>query len=63
MSGQSSVGQGSVYEAGDQRNPPLSEIKQAERYNEGTKHSHKNDDSSKAPVLVLYIQSGLRRLS
>ena len=63
MSGQSSVGQPSVYEAGDQRNPPQSEINQAERYNEGTKHSHKNDDSSKPRALVLLVRLGFMKLS
>ena len=60
MSGQSSVGQASVYEAGDQRNPPQSEIKQAERYNEGGKNAHKNDDSSEAFRRVSLSQLRLR---
>ena len=46
MSGTSSVGQGSVYEAGDQRNSKDSEIKGAERYKEGKENSHKANDSS-----------------
>lgn len=46
MSGQSSVGQSSVYEAGDQRNAPQSERETAERYNEGKENSHKANDSS-----------------
>ena len=46
MSGQSSVGQGSVYEAGDQRNVKKDDIKTADRYNEGVSNSHKPNDSS-----------------
>ncbi|MCJ1261566.1 hypothetical protein MMC22_001431 [Lobaria immixta] len=45
MSGNSSVGQGSVYEAGDQRNYKDSEIQHADRYHEGTANSHKANDS------------------
>jgi hypothetical protein len=47
MSGTSSVGQASVYEAGDQRNYKDSELNTAERYNEGKEHSHKPNDPSK----------------
>ena len=46
MSGQSSVGQGSVYEAGDQRNVKNDDLKTADRYNEGVSNSHKPNDSS-----------------
>lgn len=46
MSGTSSVGQSSVYEAGDQRNAPASELNTADRYNEGKENSHKANDSS-----------------
>ncbi len=46
MSGTSSVGQASVYEAGDQRNSKESESKHAERYHEGQKNSHLANDSS-----------------
>ncbi|KAJ5939355.1 hypothetical protein N7466_002489 [Penicillium verhagenii] len=45
MSGQSSVGNRAIYEAGDQRNAPQSEIREAERYKEGQHGSHKNLDS------------------
>ncbi|MCJ1328670.1 hypothetical protein MMC10_005347 [Thelotrema lepadinum] len=45
MSGQSSVGQGSVYEAGDQRNVKNDDLKTADRYNEGVSNSHKPNDS------------------
>ncbi|MCJ1483593.1 hypothetical protein MMC06_003761 [Schaereria dolodes] len=45
MSGTSSVGQGSVYEAGDQRNSKNSEINDAERYKEGQPNSHLANDS------------------
>jgi hypothetical protein len=44
-SGQSSVGNSSLYEAGDQRNEPQSVINERERYKEGVKGSHKNLDS------------------
>lgn len=46
MSGTSSVGGPGVYEAGDQRNPPDSEINKAERFKEGKENSHKANDSS-----------------
>lgn len=46
MSGTSSVGQASVYEAGDQRNSKQSEVNQAERFKEGKENSHKANDSS-----------------
>ncbi len=49
MSGTSSVGQSSVYEAGDQKNVPKSEIYQAKkdaRFHEGKENSHKANDSS-----------------
>lgn len=42
---QSSVGAPQFYEAGDQRNPPQSEINERQRYKEGVTHSHKNLDS------------------
>ncbi|KAL9103136.1 MAG: hypothetical protein Q9163_001780 [Psora crenata] len=48
MSGNSNVGGGSVYEAGDQRTVPNSEINQAERYKEGQPHSHLANDSRSA---------------
>lgn len=49
MSGQSNVGNSQVYEAGDQRNVPRSEIEQEKkdnRFREGKEHSHKALDSS-----------------
>lgn len=46
MSGNSSVGQGSVYEAGDQRNYKDSEAPHPERFHEGQVNSHKANDSS-----------------
>ena len=49
MSGTSNVGQSSVYEAGDQRNVPQSEIdeqKKVNRFHEEKEHSHKALDSS-----------------
>ncbi|SLM40297.1 hypothetical protein LPUS_11044 [Lasallia pustulata] len=45
MSGTSSVGQASVYEAGDQRNSKDSETKTAEKFHEGKENSHKANDS------------------
>lgn len=45
--GQSSVGSRTLYEAGDQRNVPQSEINEQNRYAEGQKNSHKTLDSSK----------------
>ncbi|CAI7583733.1 unnamed protein product [Penicillium discolor] len=44
-SGHSSVGNPSIYEAGDQRNAPVSELQDRARYAEGMPHSHKNLDS------------------
>ncbi|KAJ6184698.1 hypothetical protein N7519_005999 [Penicillium mononematosum] len=44
-SGQSSVGNRSVYESGDQRNVPVSELKERARYAEGMPTSHNNLDS------------------
>ncbi|EKV10606.1 hypothetical protein Pdw03_7963 [Penicillium digitatum] len=43
-SGHSSVGNPSIYEAGDQRNVPVSELQERARYAEGMPHSHKNLD-------------------
>ena len=51
MSGNSSVGQASVYEAGDQRNVKDSEANEAVRYHEGKKNSHLANDSSRSPIL------------
>jgi hypothetical protein len=42
----SSVGNRTVYEAGDQRTVPDSEKNKAERFKEGKKHSHQPNDSS-----------------
>lgn len=52
MSGNSSVGNAAVYEAGDQRNPSASEKEeiQPERYEEGKENSHKENDSSESSV-------------
>lgn len=49
MSGNSKVGQSSVYEVGDQKNATQSEIEQEKkdnRFHEGKEHSHKANDSS-----------------
>lgn len=48
MSGTSNVGNSQVYEAGDQRNVPRSDIEQEKkdnRFHEGKEHSHKANDS------------------
>ena len=57
MSGTSSVGQSSVYEAGDQRNYKDSEKETAERYHEGKENSHNSHDSS----MSLYSITSTRR--
>ncbi|KAB8627230.1 hypothetical protein FH972_026063 [Carpinus fangiana] len=55
MSGTSNVGQASVYEAGDQRNAPQSELDQAERHREGKVNSHSTTDASmSSPYLSTY---------
>lgn len=58
MSGTSNVGGPGVYEAGDQRNPPNSEINERERYQEGKENSHKANDSSMCPfgMTVVHCQ-------
>ncbi|KAM4065251.1 hypothetical protein HRG_004421 [Hirsutella rhossiliensis] len=45
MSGNSSVGNRGVYEAGDQRNVKQSEMGTAERYEEGKQNSHLGNDA------------------
>ena len=55
MSGTSSVGQASVYEAGDQRTSKKEDIETAERYNEGTANAHKSGDSSTTPFAYSLI--------
>lgn len=45
MSGNSNVGQASVYEAGDQRNSKDSEVNNTERFEEGKPNSHLANDS------------------
>ncbi|KAH6651910.1 hypothetical protein BKA67DRAFT_647863 [Truncatella angustata] len=42
---QSNVGNAQVYEAGDQRNPPKSELNKATPYEEGKENSHQATDS------------------
>ncbi|KXX79258.1 Histidine--tRNA ligase, cytoplasmic [Madurella mycetomatis] len=44
MSGNSNVGNRQVYEAGDQRNPKVSEMGSGTRYQEGTANSHLQND-------------------
>lgn len=59
MSGNSSVGNSSVYEAGDQRNVPQAEIDQLKkdmRFHEGQDNSHKaNDSSMQLPKMIYSI--------
>ncbi|KAJ9199455.1 hypothetical protein DTO166G4_8564 [Paecilomyces variotii] len=43
--GLSNVGQPSIYEDGDQRNAPQSEVNQRQRYKEGQPHSHRPNDT------------------
>jgi len=45
MSGNSNVGQSTVYEAGDQRNYEDSEINKRDRFHEGQPNSHLANDS------------------
>lgn len=59
MSGYSSVGQASVYEAGDQRNSKESEGQHAERYHEGQKNSHLANDSSTFPSFISFTFFGI----
>ena len=58
MSGTSNVGGPGVYEAGDQRNAPNSELNDRERYHEGKENSHKANDSSTRPpgINLVYCQ-------
>ena len=63
MSGTSKVGGPGVYEAGDERNAPQSEVNQAVRYKEGQPGSHKALDSSKlqiAQISTLHLHSAMR---
>lgn len=62
MSGTSKVGQGSVYEAGDQRNISQDEERSAERFHQGKENSHLPNDSSKFYHRRLYHSSRLSQL-
>lgn len=62
MSGTSSVGQASVYEAGDQRNSKDSETNTADRFHEGKDNSHKANDSSMSFVRLENLQTIYRVL-
>jgi hypothetical protein len=55
MSGNSSVGNSGVYEAGDQRNAPQSEQNKATPYEEGKANSHIGTDSSKSILQTFLI--------
>lgn len=59
MSGNSSVGNRQVYEAGDQRNPQTSETDSRARYHEGTAHSHLHADPSMANASSQQLNSQL----
>ncbi|KAF4978493.1 hypothetical protein FZEAL_5139 [Fusarium zealandicum] len=52
MSGNSSVGNRGVYEAGDQRNAPESERETAERFHEGVSNSHSLTDAKDERTLA-----------
>jgi hypothetical protein len=56
-SGQSSVGNRSIYEAGDQRNVPVSELQERARYAEGLPQSHKNLDSKDSRTIANKLAS------
>lgn len=57
MSGTSNVGNSAVYEAGDQRNPPKSEQKQATPYEEGKDNSHDQNDPSESYQTSTLLQN------
>ncbi|EHK98587.1 hypothetical protein GLAREA_07643 [Glarea lozoyensis ATCC 20868] len=64
MSGTSNVGQSSVYEAGDQRNVPQSEIEQQkkdDRFHEGKEHSHKANDSKDERTIANKLERESKR--
>lgn len=62
MSGTSSVGQASVYEAGDQRNSKDSEINTADRFHEGKENSHNANDPSMSFARLENLQTVYRAL-
>jgi hypothetical protein len=58
----SNVGSSGVYEDGDQKNVPKSEIEQEKkdaRFHEGKENSHKANDSSKSSVFQYIYQDNL----
>ena len=64
MSGNSSVGNRAVYEAGDQVNKPDSQIEQEKkenRFHEGKENSHKALDSSMSLLCFLLLWCMCRR--
>lgn len=64
MSGNSNVGTAALYGAGDQRNAPVSELNQPERFEEGKQNSHKENDSSTfrcCPLLPSPFSEFIRR--
>ncbi|KAI0169809.1 hypothetical protein GGR52DRAFT_551683 [Hypoxylon sp. FL1284] len=63
MSGYSNVGQGSVYEAGDQRNPKDSEVEGRPRYQEGMEHSHLPNDSKDERSIANRLDNEERKLN
>jgi hypothetical protein len=59
MSGNSSVGNSGVYEAGDQRNVKNDDIEEAQRYNVGNPKAHLANDSSTFAVSSLRLDNGI----
>lgn len=64
MSGDSSVGNAAVYEAGDQRNASDAQKQedQPERFEEGKENAHKENDSSQWIFLLFPTTSPLSKL-
>ncbi|KAI1779323.1 hypothetical protein F4818DRAFT_438104 [Hypoxylon cercidicola] len=62
MSGYSNVGQSSVYEAGDQRNPKDSEVESRPRYEEGVENSHLPNDSKDERSIANRLANEERKL-
>ncbi|KAI1140781.1 hypothetical protein F5Y05DRAFT_286756 [Hypoxylon sp. FL0543] len=63
MSGYSNVGQGSVYEDGDQKNLKNSEVPGRPRYEEGVEHSHLPNDSKDERSIANRLDNEERKLN
>jgi hypothetical protein len=61
MHGDSNVGTRTLYEEGDQRNVPQSEIKEAERLKEGKPNSHLPQDSKDERTIANRLDAETRR--